>query len=60
MEKIRTFLEEVKGEMKKVSWPTFVQTKGSTVVVIITVLIIGAYFGVIDFFLAKFVHLLLG
>ncbi|OIP62776.1 MAG: preprotein translocase subunit SecE [Nitrospirae bacterium CG_4_9_14_3_um_filter_53_35] len=60
MQKIRTFLEEVKGEMKKVTWPTFLQTKGSTWVVIIMVLMIGVYFGVIDFFLAKFIHIFLG
>jgi preprotein translocase subunit SecE len=58
--KIRAFLEDVKVEMKKVTWPTFVQTKGSTVVVILTVILIGIYFGVLDFFLSKFIHLILG
>ena len=59
-DKIRTFLDEVKAEMKKVTWPTFAQTKGSTWVVIVTVLLIGVYFGVLDFFLARMVHLFLG
>ena len=60
MEKIRTFYEEVKAEMKKVTWPTFIQTKGSTWVVIVTVILIGIYFGVLDFFLSKFINIFLG
>jgi len=57
---IRAFLDDVKIEMKKVTWPTMMQTKGSTVVVILTVIAIGIYFGVIDFFLSKLIHLFLG
>ena len=60
MDKIRTFYEEVKAEMKKVTWPTFIQTKGSTWVVIVTVILIGIYFGVLDFFLSKFINIFLG
>ncbi len=60
MEKIRTFLEEVKAEMKKVTWPDFPQTKGSTWAVIIAVLLIGIYFGILDFFFARFVNIFLG
>lgn len=60
MDKIRTFYEEVKVEMKKVTWPTFIQTKGSTWVVIVTVILIGIYFGVLDFFLSKFINIFLG
>ncbi len=60
MKKIRTFLEEVKGEGKKVTWPTFLQTKGSTVVVILTVIVIGVYFGVLDFFLSRLMNMFLG
>jgi len=57
---IRTFLDDVKIEMKKVTWPTMSQTKGSTVVVILTVIAIAIYFGVIDFFLSKMIHFVLG
>ncbi|MEK6776989.1 MAG: preprotein translocase subunit SecE [bacterium] len=58
--KIRSFLDEVKVEMKKVTWPTLPETKGSTWVVIIMVLMIGVYFGILDFFLAKIIHIFLG
>ena len=59
-EKMRVFLDEVKAEMKKVTWPTFVQTKGSTMVVIVAVIMVGIYFGIVDFFLSRLVNLLLG
>jgi preprotein translocase subunit SecE len=57
---IRPFLDEVKAEMKKVSWPTADQTKGATMAVIVAVLLTGTYFGVIDFFLSKFMNIFLG
>jgi preprotein translocase subunit SecE len=60
MEKIRTFLDEVKAEMKKVTWPTFAQTKGSTWAVIVAVIMIGVYFGVLDYFLSQLIHVFLG
>ena len=46
--------------MKKVTWPTFVQTKGSTMVVIVAVIMVGIYFGIVDFFLSRLIHLFLG
>lgn len=42
------FLREVKVELKKVAWPTRKQTVGSTVVVLILVMIISLFLGVID------------
>lgn len=42
------FLREVRVELRKVTWPSRKQTIGSTVVVIILVLIISAFLGVVD------------
>lgn len=42
------FLREVKVELKKVTWPPRKQTIGSTVVVIILVMIISLFLGVVD------------
>ncbi len=42
------FLREVKIELKKVTWPTRKQTMGSTVVVIILVLLISLFLGLVD------------
>jgi len=56
MEKVRVFLQEFKTEMKKVSWPPRKETMSSTAVVIVTVLIIVAFLGVVDFALGKIVQ----
>ncbi len=44
------------AEMKKVSWPPRKDTLSSTAVVIVTVLIIVAFLGVVDFALGKIVQ----
>jgi preprotein translocase SecE subunit len=47
--RIKNFLFEFKVEMKKVTWPTRKETLGTTVVVIICVLIIVLFLGLADF-----------
>jgi preprotein translocase subunit SecE len=42
------FLREVKVELKKVTWPSKKQTMGSTLVVIILVMIISLFLGLVD------------
>jgi len=56
VEKVRTFLQEFKTEMKKVSWPARKETVSSTVVVIVTVLIIVVFLGLVDFALGRLVQ----
>lgn len=53
------FLREVKIELKKVTWPTRKQTMGSTVVVIVLVVIIAIFLGVVDFGLSKMIQVVL-
>jgi len=50
------FLREVKVELKKVTWPTRKQTLGSTVVVIILVMIISLFLGVVDLGLSNVIR----
>ena len=45
------FLNDVKGEIKKVSFPTSQETIGSTTVVIVFCIIMSLYLSVIDSFL---------
>lgn len=47
-EKTKTFLNEVKGEMKKVTWPTKEQIKSYTVVVVITSCVLAVAITVVD------------
>ena len=46
--KAKKFVDEVVQEMKKVSWPTRAELRGSTMVVIVTVIIISIFIGLVD------------
>ena len=45
---LRTFIEEVKVELMKCSWPTRKELFGQSVVVIISVIILSAFVGLCD------------
>ena len=48
IEKTKRFLREVKAEMAKVTWPSWVELKGSTILVIIVSIIFAVYVGIVD------------
>ncbi|SPF41791.1 Protein translocase subunit SecE [Candidatus Sulfotelmatobacter kueseliae] len=50
-ERIRSFYNEVRTEMRKVTAPTWKEVRATTTVVVITVFIFGLYFAVIDYFI---------
>lgn len=54
------FLREVKAELRKVTWPSHRQARGSTLVVIILVIIISLFLGAADFGLSGMIRLVLG
>ena len=49
MRKIKQYITEVIEELKKVTWPTWEELKGSTLVVIIFSVIMGLYIAGLDF-----------
>ncbi|MEZ5063339.1 MAG: preprotein translocase subunit SecE [bacterium] len=51
-EKAKKFLQDVRAEMGKVSWPTLAELRGSTMVVIVTVIILAVFIGLVDRVLA--------
>jgi len=53
------FLREVRVELKKVTWPSRKQTIGSTVVVLILVIIISFFLGAVDLGLDQLVRMIL-
>jgi preprotein translocase subunit SecE len=53
------FLREVRAELRKVTWPTRKQTVGSTVVVIILVMIVSFFLGAVDLGLSGLVRTVL-
>ena len=50
-ERIKTFCNDVRTEMRKVTAPTWKEVQATTTVVVITVFIFAAYFAVIDYFI---------
>ena len=54
---IRTFMEDVRNELKKCSWPTRAELFESTVVVIVSVLIVGVFVGASDVVLLALLNL---
>ena len=57
--KIAEFLQQVKAELQKVTWPTRKETYGSTVVVIVLVLIVAVFLWVVDTALSALIQNLL-
>jgi preprotein translocase subunit SecE len=47
-QRVKTFYNDVRTEMKKVTSPSFKEVQATTMVVIITVFIFGLYFWAID------------
>ena len=45
---VRTFVEEVRAEMKKCSWPSRSELADSTMVVIVSVVLIAVFVGLSD------------
>ena len=52
-EQIKTFYNDVRTEMKKVTAPSFKEVRATTAVVIVTVFLFGVYFFVIDNIIGK-------
>ena len=46
--KVKSYIEELRTEMRRVTWPSKKQVQATTVVVIITVFVFAAYFAVVD------------
>ena len=57
--KIRSFFTGVWIELKKVSWPTKKELFDSTIVVIVSVLILGVFLAVVDQVSTQFIRIIL-
>jgi preprotein translocase subunit SecE len=54
--KALAFLHEVKGEVKKVTWPTRREAMGGTGVVLVVVFLVALFLGIVDSILSKIVQ----
>lgn len=57
---IKGFFTEVIVELKKCSWPTMPELKQNTIVVIVSMFILGGFVGICDFVLGGVMKFLLG
>jgi preprotein translocase subunit SecE len=47
--RIATYVQQTREELKKCTWPTWTELKGSTVVVSISILLLGTFTVAVDF-----------
>jgi preprotein translocase subunit SecE len=59
-ERLKRFLREVKVELTKVTWPTMLELRSSTGIVIITTLLVTAFIGLVDIGLSRLIAVFLG
>ena len=48
VESTREYLNDIRSEMRRVTWPSRAQVESTTLVVIISVFIFAAYFKIVD------------
>ena len=49
----KTFLREVRGEINKVTWPKRKEVRGTTIVVLITCVVFGVYLWFVDIVMGR-------
>lgn len=54
--RIQDYYNELKMEMRRVSWPTWIQVRATTAVVIASVFAFAFYFFVVDFLITRFIN----
>ena len=60
IERLRVYVGETREELKKCSWPTWDELKGSTLLIAICVALMGLFTFVTDQVLSHVVHYLFG
>ena len=53
---VKEYIDDLKAEMRRVTWPSREQVKATTAVVIATVFLFAAYFAVVDLLLGRAVN----
>ncbi len=54
------YLRETRAELSKVSWPTPVEARNLTIVVLVTVFVSSVFLGTFDYLFAKLFEFILG
>ena len=57
IQRLAVYVAETREELKKCSWPTWEELKGSTALITIMIALLGAFVVIVDTFLFKiFIH----
>jgi preprotein translocase subunit SecE len=54
--RLTTYVQQTREELRKCTWPTWEELKGSTVVVGISIVLLGAFTVLVDFIFTVFVR----
>ena len=55
-----TYVQQTREELRKCTWPSWEELKGSTVVVSISILLLGLFTALVDFVFAFFARHIMG
>jgi len=54
--RVKSYIEELQTEMRRVSWPNWKQVRATTTVVIVCVFLFAAYFWVVDLICSRAIN----
>jgi preprotein translocase subunit SecE len=58
VDRFRRFIEEAWSELKKVTWPTPVQTRNLTILVVVVSAAVGVYISLFDLLFTEIIRLM--
>ena len=53
--RLSSYFQETQEELKKCTWPTWDELRGSTVIVMISIMLLGVFTVAVDFILVRFI-----
>jgi preprotein translocase subunit SecE len=56
----RSWWQETRNELRKVTWPTREQTRNLTLVVVAVCIVMATFLGVVDYVLSQVVRFIIG
>ena len=48
IQRLAVYVQETREELKKCSWPTWIELRGSTILIIVTVALLGLFVVIVD------------
>jgi len=57
---IQRYFNEMNGELRKVSWPTWPEARQLTILVLIVMVLVGLFLGLVDLASGRLLNLALG